>query len=69
MSGRLKQRTVCQSCTARCRVSPLEVMLRGGRGWRGHWNWRASWLCPTCKEARIDQLMPDGGQLVDEEEL
>ena len=39
-----------------CQVVPLEVMIRGGRGWRGHWTWGTLRVCPPCQSATIDAL-------------
>jgi hypothetical protein len=64
MSTGPRQRTVCQACGKACRVRPLEVMLRNGHGWRGHWVWGQAWLCPRCQPALFDLV----GQLELQEE-
>lgn len=54
-SGRV-QRMRCRHCHQPCRVIPLEVMVRGVRGWRGHWMWGQLAVCPACQVALLDQL-------------
>lgn len=61
MSLGLRQRTRCATCAASVRVAPLEIMLRGGHGWRGHWRWWSVRLCPPCQASLCQQL---GGQWI-----
>lgn len=56
MSTGLRKRTVCQSCKARCQVTPLEVMVRGGNGHGRHWLWWRCTLCPPCQVGLFHQL-------------
>jgi hypothetical protein len=56
VSGRLRQRTRCATCAARVQVTPLEIMLRGGKGWKGHWRWWSVRLCPPCQTTLVHQL-------------
>lgn len=37
-----------------CRVQPIEVMVRGGNGWRGHWRWRQIAVCADCQRVFFD---------------
>lgn len=56
MSGRPKKRTRCQSCNERCQVRALEVLERGGTGWRGYWQWWQRTLCPRCQVIQLQLL-------------
>ena len=68
MSGSLRRRAPCQHCGVMCQVNPLEVMLRGGNGWRGHWMWGTVTVCPPCRAGFVDsagqlQLQEDDDEL------
>jgi hypothetical protein len=56
VSTGLRKRTPCQACFVPCRVTPLEVMLRGVHGARGAWLWWQVILCPPCRAALRAQL-------------
>lgn len=56
MSLGRQQRTRCKHCHQPCRVTPLEVMVRGARGWKGHWMWGQLVVCPACQSALLDHL-------------
>lgn len=63
MSVRQRKRTNCQACGTRCVATPLELMIRGGSGWRGYWKYTNKRLCPVCKAAQIDFWMsPESDQ-------
>ena len=70
MPTSLRRRVPCHSCGVTCQVKPLEVMLRGGNGWRGHWMWSSVTLCPPCQRAACDafcqlQLQEDEDELLE----
>jgi hypothetical protein len=56
VSGILRPRVSCRACGVRCRVAPLELMLRGGNGRHGEWLWWTVALCPPCQTALRHQL-------------
>lgn len=52
----LRRRVHCAHCHSACRVAPLEVMVRGGNGWQGHWLWSTIVVCPACLRPLLDAL-------------
>lgn len=65
----LRRRALCAHCHSRCQATPLEVMLRGGNGWKGHWTWWTIVLCPACRPPLLDALGAPQLQVDDVDEL
>jgi len=47
-------RTVCADCANRCRVEPVEHMLRIKSVRGSYWLWMNATLCPVCRVAHHD---------------